>query len=209
MSNIGLPQQRPPYVEFEQRSEEDRTASLEQKMLIMKDVDYAIIRALGSKDSVEKPALEWLGHLDRLARQGEYPREWVKFFREQYDEWKAGHEAPARGFAIKDWGSISKAQAENLIALRVLTVEDLAAANEETLQRIGMGARGLKDRAQAWLDSRAQNVNAEELAALRGENAAQKVQIETLIERIEALEAKAKAEASETPAKPARSRAAA
>jgi vacuolar-type H+-ATPase subunit E/Vma4 len=41
-----------------------------------------------------------------------------------------------------------------LLELRVLALEDLAQANEDLLQRIGMGARSLKQRAIDWLQAK-------------------------------------------------------
>jgi hypothetical protein len=163
----GLP--RPPYVRFEQRAEEDRDASIEAKgRQVMKDVDYAIIHAVGSKDGVEVIAQDWLDHCDVQASKGKWPKDWITAHRKMYSDWKAGLEVTPIGFSVRQWPGISKATAENLVHAGVLTVEDLAAANEQTMQRIGMGARALKDKAQAWLDSSKGNVG-EELAALRAQ----------------------------------------
>jgi hypothetical protein len=171
-------QQRPPYVEFEQRAVEDRQKTIETGGYTARDVDFAIIRAIGAKDAVEKPAVEWLAHLKQLEQLGDWPREWVKFFHEQYAEWKAGHEITPNGTHVKNWGSVSPAEVATLIAAKILTVEDVAGATEEALQRIGMGARSLKQRAQAWMDSRANGKSAEELALLREDNKNQKDIIE-------------------------------
>lgn len=179
---------RPPYVEFETRPEEDRAATIEQGHIVLKDVDYAIIRALGSKDTVEKVATEWLAHIELQAQRGAYPREWAKFFRQQYDEWKNGGDATkVNGLHVRNWAAISRAQAEGLISAGVYSVEDLALANEEALKRIGMGARALQERARAYLDSAEQGKAAEELAALRAQNATQAEQIETLTRKVNEL----------------------
>ena len=187
MTNVALMPQRPPYVEFETRAEEDRQATIEAGHYVAKDVDYAIIRAIGAKDAVEKPALEWLGHIEKMAATSRYNREWAKFFREQYNEWKAGHETAPNGFHVKNWPAISPAQRDMLVAARILTVEDLAAANEETLQRIGIGARGLKHRAQAWLDTVQNTKSSEELSMLREKAGNQDAQIAQLTETVQNL----------------------
>lgn len=167
--NISLMQAgRPPYVTFEQRAEEDRNATVKAGTLVLKDVDYAIIRTAGSKDTVEKVASEWLDHCGFESTKGRWPAEWVVAHRKMYTDWKAGLEATPFGFPIRQWPSISKAQAENLALASVLTVEDLAASNEQTMAKIGMGARALKEKAQAWLDASKGNVG-EELAALRAQ----------------------------------------
>ena len=165
--SFSVMEARPPYVEFEDRSVEDRDASIKEGRLVMRPVHYAVIRQIGNKDTIEKEAGPWLDHLDVLVQAGSYRREWAEAFRKKYEAWKAGQEGPALGFTSKQWASVSKAQADNLINVGVTTVEDLASANEQTLQRVGMGARALQDKARAWLDSAKAHGNAEELAALR------------------------------------------
>lgn len=179
---------RPPYVEFETRAVEDRNATIEAGHIVLKDVDYAIIRALGSKDTVEKVAGDWLEHIEKEARRGAYPREWAKFFREQYEDWKGGNETQkVNGLHVRHWAAISRAQAEGLISAGVFTVEDLAAANEECLRRIGMGGRALQQRAVEWLESAKTNGAAEQVAALKQENADLKDRITELNKRMDKL----------------------
>lgn len=169
--NVHLMQQgRPPYVRFEQRAEEDRNETIKQNKLVLKDVDYVNILTAGSKDTVEKPAQEWLDHCEQMAGKGKWPQEWITAHRKMYQDWKAGLEVVPIGFSVRQWPAISKAQAENLVIAGVLTVEDLAAANEQTMGRIGMGARELKAKAKAWMDSAKDN-KGEELAALRAQMA--------------------------------------
>lgn len=199
MAHQTQQQARPPYVEFEERGEEDRGETLKQGTLVMRQVDYAILHPLGSKDTVEKVATEWLTHIELLAQRGEYPREWAKFFREQYNDWKGGSDAgKVNGLHVKDWPAISRAQATVLIAAGVRTVEDLAAAPEEALNRIGMGARDLKQRAQALLDARETGKSAEELASLRQENADLKNQMKELNKKLDTLVAALESQQTES-----------
>lgn len=167
--NIALMPQRPPYVVFEQRAVEDRNASIQSGGLKMRDVDYVVVRQQGSRDTVEKDALEWLANIDQLAQTGNYPAEWARHFRDKYHAWKAGQAEPELGLSVRHWPSLSKAQAENLIAAGVRTVEDVAAMNEPTMQKVGMGARELKHKAQAYIDSRDANKAAEQITALKAE----------------------------------------
>lgn len=168
MSVHLMQQGRPPYVRFEQRAEEDRDATIKAGHLVLKDVDYVVILTAGSKDTVEQPALGWLSHCEVLSSKGKWPREWFGHHKKMYEDWKAGLEIVPIGFSVRQWPAITKAQAENLVIAGVLTVEDLAAANEQTLAKIGMGGRALKEKAQAWIDSSKGNVG-EELAALRAQ----------------------------------------
>jgi hypothetical protein len=192
-NNVALMPQRPPYVEFEQRSEEDREATIKAGHYVARDIDYAIIRAIGAKDAVEKPAAQWLEHIERQASRGQYRREWVQFFRQQYEDWKKGFEPTPNGLHVRQWPGASRAEVDMLVAAKIYTVEDLAEANEEALTRVGMGARGLKQRARAWLDTASKNGSAEELASLRERTANQEKRIEALLEQIAELTAEVKA----------------
>jgi len=183
-------QARPPFVEFEERAVEDRAETIAQGGLVMKSVDFAILHPLGSKDTVEKVATEWLDYIDRQSQRGDYSREWAKFFREQYNDWKEGADPDkVIGLHVRNWAAISRATAETLIGAGIRSVEDLAAAPEQALQRIGMGARDLKRRAQAYLDSAEAGKGAEELALLRDENVNLKAEVAELRGRIDQLTA--------------------
>lgn len=165
--NIQIPQQgSPPLIKFAQRAVEDREQTMAKGSLVHKDVDFAIVRVAGSKDTLEQEALIFLKQCEELAQKGKYPAAWAKGHREHYQNWKEGIETPQAGFALRTWGVITAAQAENCAVAGVFTVEALAAANEETLQKIGMGARALKQKAQAWVDAHSGNVS-EELSNLR------------------------------------------
>ncbi len=191
--NIALMPQRPPYVVFEQRAVEDRNATIAAGGLVMRDVDYVVVRQQGSRDTVEKEAAEWLADIERLTQSGSYPPEWARHFREKFNAYKAGQSEPELGLSVRHWPSLSKAQAENLIAAGVRTVEDVASMNEPTMHRVGMGARELKHKAQAYIESRDANKAAEELAALRAQLADRDERVGTLEQRRAALEAVATA----------------
>ena len=80
------------------------------------------------------------------------------------------------------------AQVKAILDANVRTVEDLAVANESTLAAIGMGARSLKEKAQAWLDSASSTgKTAEELDELRKQVAGLNKQLETATKTIENL----------------------
>lgn len=169
---VQIAEARPPYVTFEYRAEEDREASMAAGHYVSKDVAYALITPMGSKDRIERVAEEWLQKLSGDVQEGRFPREWLTAFRGAFQEWKAGREVPPNGTPIAQWPPASPAQVKNLLDLRVRTVEDLAQANEETLGRLGMGGRALKEKAITWLQSAEGNGKlAEAVSALQLENA--------------------------------------
>lgn len=182
--SIGIQEDLPPYVVFETRAEENRQASIEAGQMVYKNVDYAIITPRGSKDRIERVVSEWLAHIDRESRQDRFDPRWVAGYKANYKLWQDGQEAPPMGTALKEWPGMSPAQIKNFNNINVRSVEDVAAANEETLARMGQGARDLQKRARAWLESAASvGKVAEQFSSLKTEN-------ERLAERNADLESK-------------------
>ncbi len=150
---ISVAEARAPYVAFERRPMEDRAASIEKGIYTTKDVDFAIITPQGSKDQIERVAEEWLAHIDQEALTSRFPREWAKAYKFAFKEWKEGREIPVDGTAIANWGVPSPAQRDAMRQLKIRTVEDMAAANEETIHRLGMGGIQLRKFAQDFLQA--------------------------------------------------------
>jgi hypothetical protein len=71
-----------------------------------------------------------------------------------YVHWKKGEEAPVNGHPLATWPGISREQADKLKLLHIRTVEDVALMNDETMNRIGMGALKLKQDAVAFMDAK-------------------------------------------------------
>ena len=188
---IEIAKDRPPYVTFEFRAEEDREASIAAGHFVSRDIAYALITPMGSKDRIERVAEEWLAKLEMDVTENRFPREWLRAFRGAFEDWKAGRATPVSGTAIENWPPASPSQVKTLLDLKVRTVEDLSVANEETLARIGMGGRGLKQKAIDWLAS-AKDVGklAEELSALRAQNSDLRERNASLEGKLNALIAK-------------------
>jgi hypothetical protein len=147
--------ERPPYITFERRAVERRKVLEEGGTIEFVDTDYALITPSGSKDVVEKVVAEWLPRLAEDVKRGRLNPQWADAYRAAYKAWKEGQEPPVNGTSVKNWPAVSPAEVKQLIACHVLTIEDLAAANEELIGRLGMGARSLKQRATSWLKERA------------------------------------------------------
>lgn len=187
-------QERPPFVSFETRPEEDRQASIEAGHYVTKDVDYALITPAGSKDRVERVASEWFVYLARQVDEGRFPATWLDAFKSKFEGWKKGQEVPVSGTSVRQWNVLSPSQCKNLLDLHILTIEDLAAANEESLARLGMGGRDLQRRAREWLAASG-NVGqvAERAAALAAENEALKSRMAAMEAQLATLSAAAAA----------------
>lgn len=189
---------RPPYVSFHKVPVEDKAASREQGHYVAKDVDYVHVTPPYSKDLNKFKVTDWLVQLERDARNNRIPPEWVENYKKQYRAWCEGQELPPNGSPIKGWGVISPAQQETLIRLNILTVEDLAAINDEGIRRIGMGAVDLKNKAKAWL-AQLNDVGplTQEFAAVKARNRELEASVETLARQVKALMAQ-----QEGPGKP-------
>jgi hypothetical protein len=68
--------------------------------------------------------------------------------------WAKGQEPPVDGTPLEAWPGVTREQVEVLKHLHIRTVEDLAQTNEPALERIGMGSRRLRERAQTYLKSK-------------------------------------------------------
>lgn len=182
-----------PHLTFSEESVEDRTLSLAAGRLVSKSVDMVTIRQPGCKDDVSREAVPWL---EALHQNPNWQPEWVERAKSMYRQFKEGLEITQVGTHIRMWPPISKAEAETVMSAGLRTVEELAGANEQVLSRIGMGARALKDKARAWLDSAEKDGRgAAELNVLREQNAQQSAQIAELVAKLNQMLA--------TPAAPA------
>ena len=181
---------RPPYIRFEQRAVERQKPATEGGGLYYVDVDFALVTPHGSKDCIERVVAEWFPRLDEEARQGRIPRPWVAAYKEAFAAWKADQPLPVNGIPIKNWPAVSPAEAKNMNAFGVLAVEDMAAANEELLSRIGMGARRLKQLALDYLQANKDHAPLiAQVDSLRALNNGQQAQIDTLKLELEKLRA--------------------
>jgi hypothetical protein len=90
--------------------------------------------------------------IDQPAREDHkqrFPRQWLWY------QMQNG-ETPDVGTPLAVWRrarpeDISEGQLRELTVLRFMTVEQIATASDMQLQRIGMGATGLRERAQTFL----------------------------------------------------------
>lgn len=165
-------EERPPYIVFETRPIEDRAASIKNGRWTSKDTAFVIITPQGSKDRIERNAEEWFTQMTQQVDEGRFPRKWLDAYRGSYEAWKKDEEPPVIGAPIRNWPVVSPSQYKVLRDLRILTVEDLAQANEETLGRIGMGGRALKAKAVEWLAAASGlGIQVEEAERLRADNA--------------------------------------
>lgn len=183
MQELRLQEKGPrPHVRFETRPAEDRAQSIEQGHKVYKDVHWVIVTPPGGKDVREDIAESWLDKIEAQAQVGQYDYEWAKDFRRMYAMYVDGLALPVNGTPLRMCTTLfSPAEIANCTAVNVHTLEDLAAANEEALGRIGMGARALKTRAQEAIKQGEGKESAMRIEALTIENEQLKQKVEDLI----------------------------
>lgn len=171
-----IDREQPPYIEFKVMAEEDRAQTIATGSFKSRDIDFvSIIPAGDHRLRVERKVDEWLAQEADKVKSGRGNAQHLDYFRSAYKVWKETQEVPLSGTPIKHWPALSTAQVTNILSANIRTVEDLAQANEETMGRIGMGGRALKEKAIAWL------ATANDTGRIAEENAAMKVQLAQLV----------------------------
>lgn len=190
MSLLNNENARPPYVRFTLKAVEDRNATIESGMYMTKDVEYALISPIGSKDCIEVEASSYIKRLAEDVRGGRFKQEWLTDIKSSYAAWKEGLEIPENGTSLLNWPLLSPSQRNLLIGIHVRTVEDLASATEETITRIGMGGRALKEKAKEWLRAATEGgKQASEITALKLQLDSEREKNKQLAEALQNLQA--------------------
>lgn len=158
------------FVEFRMESVADPVKSRDEGRTVHHDVPFITIHFPGDKTKkIDRPA-KLIDDLDGPADATRFPRQWAAF--------KAQEEQVADGLPIGEWPPISKSEANDLKAIGVHTVEQLAAMPDTALS--WLGARQMQAKARTWLERagdaaaemRLATENAqlrEQLAALQGQ----------------------------------------
>lgn len=184
-------QSMPPYVKFERKSVEDRATLLEAGKFGWKNMDFAEITRPGQNETVVREVGPWLADLEKRVQAGLVPQAWHEHFVKAYAMWQEGNEIPEEGTPLKAWPMVDPAQVEHLLYLKIRTVEALAQLDDAALQKVGIGAVEVRNKARAWVEAaKGTGVTAAQLDAFRVENAALKDQVKQMRTQLEAIAAK-------------------
>lgn len=137
----------------------DEAASIEAGRPIFKDIEFVKIITPGDKTNIiDQPA--------RQVHRERFPRHYAKF--------KQGIEGEAQteGTRLTEWPMISRAQAEELRHLDILTVEQVAGVRDDVMLRTP-GLAKLKREAAIWLGKTKSSAEAAKTAKLIEELQAQ------------------------------------
>jgi hypothetical protein len=167
-------------VRFYKRPVQQEQETIDAGRPIYKEFDFVHICVAG----------DTLTEIDTYAlasHKQRFPIQWANYMNRQ-----GAHDQEVVGTPIAEWPLVSKSQAEELRAMKFHTVESIAHASDQQLQRIGMAAGmspySFRDKAKAFLnlattaaetDKREHEINAlkEELAKKELETA--KIKAET------------------------------
>lgn len=141
---------------------------------VLKPVEWATWARIGSNGSTTSEKVE------RVKKHN--PVVW-SVLKPAYEAWKAGEEAPVEGTPLEAWPGLTRSQVAAFKLINLRSVEDVAAANDATMDRMGMGARALVRRAQSFLEARTSGV-----AAIAAAKAEADAKIKMLEERLAELE---------------------
>jgi hypothetical protein len=131
-----------------------------------------------------KTVYPWLDKVKERAHHGQIGQRYLNHCLEAFNNFKKNESLPTSGYALVNWRGIDPAMRDRLLGMGINTVELVSTMTEEAMQYLGMGARAIKQKAEAFL---LQN-NAPEQAAI--EMTQLKQSNETLMEQISAMQAK-------------------
>jgi hypothetical protein len=201
--------ERRPFIRFEVMSIEDRAASA-AGVMAYRDRDMIVITPYGSEGKSELIEFyeDWVAKIERqlgpvrapggdtstpFMVESRFPREWLEEVKRGYAAWKKGEELPVEGTPLKQWGVLAPAMLKNFIAHHIYTIEQLAAASDEAINPVGMGARICRNQAQDWLkinQSDERNKLVSKQAQLEADNSALRTQVNDMLAKMEALAAR-------------------
>lgn len=108
-------------------------------------------------------------------------------FSGQWDAYERGIDQAGDGTLLENWPPLDEGRRLELRAMNIFTVEQLAELSDGVLERVGMGARALRDKARQFADQ----AKAPALAAdLRKQNEALEARISELAAQVEQLKPK-------------------
>jgi hypothetical protein len=171
-------------VRFYKKSVQQEQETMDAGRPIYKDFDFVHICVAG----------DTLTEIDTYALQNHktrFPVQWANYMNRQ-----GANDEEVVGTPVAEWPLVSKSQAEELRAMKFQTVESIAGASDQQLQRMGMAAGmspyAFRDKAKAFLnlattaaetDKREHEINAlkQELANKEQETAKMKQETDAKI----------------------------
>lgn len=170
------------HVEFYVRAVQNKAKSAEAGHPIFDDAEFVQIKFPGDKNRVlVAPAHEAFTRDPETNQRVTY----AMAYPQHYEHFRKGVEFQGEGAPIAELPFLSEAKRAELRALNVHTAEQLAGLDGAFLQKLGMGAREMKNQAAAYLarakDSALETKMAAELTAANDRIASLQDQMEALM----------------------------
>tara|TARA_R110000751_G_scaffold271365_2_gene371282 strand:- start:122953 stop:123696 length:744 start_codon:yes stop_codon:yes gene_type:complete len=170
------------HVSFFTDAVENKRKSAEEGRPIYDQIDMVKIQVAGDPKSVlVNPAHSQSSVRDAVTNQR---LTYAQLHKAPFEAFKAGTVFEGSGTPLCELSFLNAAKVKELQALNVYSAEALAALDGANLQRLGIGARELKDKAQAWLECAAGSAD---VTRLVGENAELKDQMAALQKQLDAI----------------------
>jgi hypothetical protein len=158
------------YVEFSRKPRLHPAKSREAGRAIYEEADYVRIHVPGDKSSVvERPVTE----MD------------VQRFADRYKKWQAGQAEAVIGTPLTALPGMSPAKVEEYKYFKIVTVEQLAEANDGLGQKF-MSFQADKARAKAFMEVAANNAPIEKMNEELGKRDAEIENLKTMVEALQA-----------------------
>ena len=137
------------------------------------DMTYCRIIVPGNKDHIhDQPA--------RDHDKQRFPRHWLAFQMRNNEQGAAGFGTSLEQWCIDEPGVINENQRIELFQLRFQTVEQVAMATDSQIQRMPLGAAGMREAARRYLKAKSRGDADGETSALKEQVAA----LTTLVEKL-------------------------
>lgn len=150
------------YVEFYEKKDSDPPNQVYCKIIVPGDKTFAHDQPVRDID------------------KGRFPRHWLAFQMKSNEQGPAGFGTSLEQWVIDEPTVINENQRIELFALRFQTVEQVAMATDSQVQRMGLGALGMRDSARRYLRAKTIGNADGEMAAMK----AQMAEMQALIEKL-------------------------
>lgn len=159
-------------------------------------VNHAMVHAIESKGAgrevcIDRPHVKVrIAGMEKEEFFGPVNDYWKGRFPEEWDAFQKGETVAATGTPVQRWPQLTPGQVKNLKALDFHTVEDVAAASDAQIQKIGMGANKLREEAQKFLSLSKMAADMGQMEELRESLAAKDDAMAAQAERMAAMESR-------------------
>ena len=130
----------------------------------------------------------WIDKLKDRLKHGYISQAYFDYCKTAFESFKKNQSIPTSGYPLINWKGIDPAIRDRLIGMGLNTVELVSDMNEDAMQYVGMGARGVKDKAKAFLTANATPEKAAvQITNLEKDNARLSDQMSVLQQKLEEL----------------------